>query len=50
MGIYCIWQKKGWKLLKKTLLEALGSKNAFGIQEPLFAAVDLSTIKWMKHY
>lgn len=39
---------KGWKFLKKTLLEALGSRNIFGIQEPLFSALDLSTVKEMK--
>ena len=47
-GTYCVWQKKDWKLLKKTLLEALGSRNIFGIQEPLFSALDLSTIEEMK--
>lgn len=50
IATYCVWQKKDWKLLKKTLVEALGSTIIFGIQEPLFAALDLLTVKGMKHY
>ena len=50
MRTYSVWQKKGWKLLEKALLEALGNIKIFGIQEPLFAALDLLTIKRMKYY
>ena len=52
MGTFGVWQKKGWKLLEKTLLEAVGStdQNILGMQELLLAALDLLTVTGMKHY